>query len=44
MLRTISLGTCVSVQGLLERHLPDGRIVVKVGNTAYTGTPVSKQA
>jgi len=41
MLRTIVLGTCVSVQGILEKKLPDGRISVRVGNRVVTGTPVS---
>ena len=41
MLRTIVLGTCVSVQGILEKKLPDGRIAVRVGNCVVTGTPVS---
>ncbi len=40
MLRTIILGSCVSVQGLLEKKLPDGRITVRVGNTVFTGLPV----
>ena len=41
MLRTIILGTCVSVQGTLEKKLPDGRIAVRVGAQVYTGTPVA---
>ncbi len=41
MLRTISIGTCVFVQGLFVRTLPDGKIVVKVGNMVYQGSPVS---
>lgn len=40
MLRTIILGSCVSVQGLLEKTLPDGRIMVRVGNRVFTGLPV----
>ena len=44
MLRTIVIGSCVSVQGLLERTLPDGRVSVRVGQTVYTGTPVSSAA
>ncbi|MFT4960177.1 MAG: hypothetical protein ACI92Z_001256 [Paracoccaceae bacterium] len=41
MLRTISMGTCVFVQGLFVRNLPDGKIVVKVGDLMYQGLPVS---
>ncbi|EPX82356.1 hypothetical protein [Salipiger mucosus] len=41
MLRTIVLGSCVSVQGLLENTLPDGRIAVRVGTQLFTGHPVA---
>ncbi|EAU48112.1 MULTISPECIES: hypothetical protein [Salipiger] len=41
MLRTIILGSCVSVQGILEKSLPDGRIAVRVGNQVFTGNPVA---
>ena len=40
MLRTITLGTCVSVQGLLVGHLDDGKIIVKVDEKTYVGYPV----
>jgi len=40
MLRTIILGSCVSVQGTYVRELPDGRIAVKVGQQVYEGRPV----
>jgi hypothetical protein len=40
MLKTITLGSCVSVQGTFVRKLPDGRIAVRVGQTVYSGTPV----
>ena len=41
MLRTIVMGTCVSVQGLFVRNLPDGRVVVRVGERLFTGFPVT---
>lgn len=41
MLRTISIGSCVSVQGLLVRQLPNGLVVVKVDEKLYTGHPVN---
>jgi hypothetical protein len=44
MLRTIVLGSAVSVQGTFVRELPDGRIVVKVDDTIFSGKPVGKAA
>jgi hypothetical protein len=44
MLRTITMGSCVSVQGTYVRSLPDGRIAVKVGETVYQGRPVKTAA
>ncbi len=40
MLRTIIMGSCVSIQGILEKTLPDGRIAVRVGHQIFTGKPV----
>ena len=40
MLKTITLGSCVSIQGTFVRSLPDGRIAVKVGRNIYEGHPV----
>ncbi|MGB3179111.1 MAG: hypothetical protein WA822_06445 [Albidovulum sp.] len=44
MLRTITLGSCVSVQGTFERQLEDGKILVRVGNLLFAGLPVNKKA
>ncbi len=44
MLRTITLGTCVSVQGVFERALDNGRILVRVGDRLFEGVPVGKKA
>mgnify|MGYP001275831502 CR=1 FL=1 len=41
MLRTIKVGSCVSIQGLFERKLENGHITVRVGDTLYTGRPVN---
>jgi hypothetical protein len=41
MLRTITIGSCVSVQGLLVRQLKDGQIVIRVGDRMYQGKPVT---
>ncbi|WP_176559269.1 hypothetical protein [Rubellimicrobium roseum] len=42
MLRTIQIGTCMSVQGLLVRQLDDGRVVIRVGSKTYKGYPVER--
>ncbi len=42
MLRTIQVGTCMSVQGQLVRKLDDGRITIRVDSKLYTGTPVEQ--
>ncbi|AUC53753.1 MAG: hypothetical protein ACU0CC_08035 [Sagittula sp.] len=44
MLKTITIGNYISVQGMLEQQLPDGRMSVRVGNTVYTGHPVMGKA
>jgi hypothetical protein len=44
MLRTITLGSCVSVQGLLVKKLDNGKIVIRVGDRIYEGVPVNKMA
>ena len=41
MLRTITIGSCVSIQGLVVAHLPDGRITIRVDDRTYTGYPVT---
>ena len=41
MLRTITLGSCVSVQGVLVGQLADGKIVVKVDEKTFVGYPVA---
>jgi hypothetical protein len=42
MLRTISLGSCVSVQGLVVGQLADGKIMVRVDEKTYIGYPVTQ--
>ncbi len=44
MLQTITVGSCVSVQGLFVKSLPNGKTVVRVGDKLYTGYPVAKAA
>lgn len=41
MLRTIIIGSCISVQGIFVRKLQDGLVAVRVGNKVFSGTPVA---
>ncbi len=40
MIRTITIGSCISVQGIFERQQTNGNIVVRVGSKTYEGKPV----
>ena len=40
MIRTITIGSCISVQGVFERQQANGNIVVRVGTQTYEGKPV----
>ncbi|SEN17456.1 hypothetical protein SAMN05216227_1008145 [Pseudorhodobacter antarcticus] len=40
MLRTITIGSCVSVQGLHVGQTPDGMLIVHVDEKNYVGRPV----
>jgi hypothetical protein len=42
MLRTISVGSCVSIQGLLVGQMADGKIMVKVDEKTFIGYPVAR--
>jgi len=44
MLRTITLGTCVQVQGIFERQLENGKILIRVGSLIFEGYPITKKA
>jgi len=41
MLRTISVGSCVSIQGILVGQLADGKIMVRVDEKTFVGYPVA---
>lgn len=41
MLRTINVGSCVSVQGVLVAQLNNGQVVIEVDQKRYTGYPVA---
>ncbi|MCC5975792.1 MAG: hypothetical protein JJT81_17325 [Rubellimicrobium sp.] len=43
MFRTIVIGSCVSIQGLLVRTLTDGRVVIQVDGKTYEGVPVTQK-
>ncbi len=40
MLRTISIGSCISVQGPMVGQNSDGTVVIRVDDRTYTGRPV----
>jgi hypothetical protein len=42
MLRTIQIGTCMSVQGLVVRHYDDGRVAIRVADRTYVGVPLER--
>jgi 8-oxo-dGTP diphosphatase len=41
MLRTISIGSCVSVQGIAVGQTADGKLIVRVDEKTWVGTPVT---
>jgi hypothetical protein len=42
MLRTITIGSSISVQGIFVKDMPDGRVAVKVDDIIYSGKPVTR--
>ncbi|SDE39645.1 hypothetical protein SAMN05421538_106126 [Paracoccus isoporae] len=42
MIRTITIGSYISVQGMFERQTEAGDVVVRVGDKIYQGKPVTK--
>lgn len=43
MLRTITVGNYVQIQGLFVKELENGRVVVSVDDRLYEGKPVVKR-
>ncbi|MHC0052080.1 hypothetical protein [Actibacterium sp. D379-3] len=43
MIKTITMGSCVSVQGAFVRKLGNGNIQVRVGERVFEGRPVSEK-
>ena len=41
MIKTILIGTCISVQGTFVKSLQNGKIAVRVGQKVFEGTPVA---
>ncbi len=41
MLRTIMIGSYISVQGIFEGLTANGKMLVRVGDRVFEGTPVS---
>ncbi len=41
MVKTILIGKYIAIQGVLERILPDGRMVVRDGARLFVGRPVA---
>ncbi|MEZ5752379.1 MAG: hypothetical protein R3D60_10565 [Paracoccaceae bacterium] len=44
MLRTIMIGSYLSIQGMFVRTTESGLVVVRVGDTKYAGRPVQYRA
>jgi hypothetical protein len=44
MIRTIMIGSHVSIQGLFVRQIDEGKIAVRVGEKTFIGVPVSPRA
>lgn len=40
MLRTIVVGSCVSIQGLMVGQTSDGKVMVQVDDKTFVGLPV----
>jgi hypothetical protein len=41
MIRSITMGKYISVQGMFVRESSMGKIVVRVGDKTFEGTPIS---
>lgn len=42
MIRTISVGSYILIQGLFERAAANGNIVVRVGQQTFEGKPITR--
>lgn len=41
MLRTISIGSCISVQGIVIGQANDGKLMIRVDDKTFVGYPVN---
>ncbi|NJM82111.1 MAG: hypothetical protein HC844_06115 [Tabrizicola sp.] len=41
MIRTISIGSCVLIQGLVVGQTSDGMLILRVDDKTFVGRPVS---
>ena len=41
MIRTVTVGKHQWVQGLFVKDLPDGKVVVRVGEREFSGKPIA---
>tara|TARA_R110002049_G_scaffold44333_6_gene130254 strand:+ start:114451 stop:114618 length:168 start_codon:yes stop_codon:yes gene_type:complete len=44
LLRTITIGSCVSVQGIFVKMISDERIAVQVDGKVFEGKPVGSRS
>jgi hypothetical protein len=44
MITTITLASCISVQGELVATLPSGELLVRAGSKVYRGRPVARRS
>lgn len=42
MLRTITIGSHIQVQGLLVRTLANGKVIISVGEQEFEGKPITR--
>ena len=40
MIKTIEIGSCALIQGILVRDLQNGNVAVRVGDQTFVGRPV----
>jgi hypothetical protein len=40
MLRTVTVGSSVTIQGIFVKSLSNGKMIVRVGQELFAGTPV----
>ena len=41
MLTSVTLGSCVTIQGIFVRTLANGKVIVRVGKDLFAGKPVT---